>query len=83
MTAFSASLANRMVLLLASLLLRLQETHCYVHTPLHTHPTCDTKLGSLKLLAPEAEDVVELILLYTYNLLIYIYIYIYLNSYFF
>ena len=34
---------------------------------LHTHPTCDTKLGSLKVPTPEAEDFVELILLYTYN----------------
>jgi len=35
----------------------------YTHTILHHLPTCDTSLGLLTLRAPEAADVMELILI--------------------
>jgi hypothetical protein len=39
-----------------------RKTRIYAHTTSRALPTCDISLGSLTLLAPEAGDVVELIL---------------------
>ena len=48
---------------------RLHRSEClntliYAHMTLRTQPSCDINLNSLTLLAPEAGDVVEIILLY-------------------